>query len=155
MGQAQAEAESTLLTPQSSLKPLQRLQALTSKPRILLVEDDYFNQSIFSFLLEESGVLFDIANDGAEAVAKAATNHYALILMDVQMPILNGLDATRAIRQTAAYQTTPIIAISANAFDEDRRNCFEAGMNAFLVKPVTAERLYAELECWLVHPADN
>jgi len=140
----------TLVTPAPNLTALQSLQALTLKPHILLVDDDYFNQSIFSVLLEESGVSFDIANDGAEAVAKAASSQYALILMDIQMPIMNGLDATRAIRQTAAYQKTPIVAISANAFDEDRRHCFEAGMNAFLAKPVTAERFYAELACWLI-----
>ena len=136
--------------PRSHLSPLQSLQAMTAKPSILLVDDDYFNQSIFSELLRQAGLSVDVANDGAEALAKAASGRYALILMDVQMPIMNGLDATRAIRQLADYQQTPIVAISANAFDEDRQRCFEAGMNAFLAKPLMPELLYNELAKWLI-----
>ena len=139
-----------IAAPQPHLDSLQRLQAMLTKPPILVVDDDYFNQSIFSELLEQAGLWVDIANDGGEAVAKAASSRYGLILMDVQMPIMNGLDATRAIRKLPDYQQTPIIAISANAFEEDRQHCFTAGMNAFLAKPTLPEVLYDELAKWLI-----
>ncbi|AMK78627.1 MULTISPECIES: response regulator [Methylomonas] len=135
---------------QFSLPPLQMLRGLAPKPRILLVDDDRINQSIFSMFLEDAGLPFHIASDGTEAVSNAQIHAYDLILMDVQMPIMNGLDATRAIRQLPEKALTPIVAISANAFDEDRARCVEAGMNAFLAKPVLPEPFYAELAKWLM-----
>lgn len=139
----------TVASPESIESPLHVLQAMAIKPRILLVDDDYFNQSIFSRLLEEAGLPFESANDGAEALAKTEAESFDLILMDVQMPFMNGLEATRAIRKSANYQKTPIVAISANAFEEDRLRCFEAGMDAFLAKPVLPDVLFSELVKWL------
>ena len=129
--------------------PLALLQGLETKPRVLLVDDDFLNQSIFGLLLDECGLAFDVANDGAEALAMAAACAYDLILMDVQMPILDGLAATREIRKLAGREHTPIIAISANAFEEDKQRCFAAGMNAFMGKPVPGDAFYAELVKWL------
>lgn len=85
------------------------------------------------------------AEDGAGAVLMAREFSYAVILLDMQMPGMDGLDATRQVRQLAGYQETPIIAMTANAFAEDRARCFAAGMNAFLAKPFDPDALYAVL----------
>lgn len=129
---------------ESGILPLAFLQGLHTKPKVLLADDDFFNQSIFGLLLDESGLAFDVANDGAEALAMATAYAYDLILMDVQMPLMDGLTATRELRKQADRQQTPIIAISANAFAEDQQRCLAAGMNAFLGKPVPAEEFYKE-----------
>lgn len=129
---------------------LERLQGLSYKPRILLVDDDDFNQSIFSALLTEAGLVFEVANDGIEAFPLVKAEHFDLILMDVQMPIMDGLTTTRLIRSLRDQQQVPIVAISANAFAEDQARCFDAGMNAFLAKPVTPTIFYEELAQWLI-----
>lgn len=139
-----------MIAPQ--LSPLESLKTLNYRPRLLLVDDDFLNQEIFQYILNEANLAFDTANDGVEAVAKAIENTYDLILMDVQMPIMNGLEATLAIHELAGCEHIPVIAISANAFDEDRLRCFEAGMNAFIPKPILPEIFYAELAKWLIKP---
>jgi len=113
--------------------------------RILLAEDEPINQEIARMLLEEVGLAVDLAADGREAVDKAALSRYDLILMDVQMPRLDGMDAARRIRQLPGCSATPILAITANAFAEDRARCFEAGMDDFIAKPVRPEILYRTL----------
>ena len=120
--------------------------------RVLLAEDEPLNQEVSRSLLEEAGFAVDIAGDGAEAVAMARERRYALILMDMQMPKLNGIEATRAIRALPGYANTPILAITANAFDEDARTCIEAGMNDHISKPVAAEVLYETILKWLSMP---
>lgn len=117
--------------------------------RILIVEDEPINQEIAQCFLEEVGMVADLAGDGIEALKCAEKNVYALILMDMQMPNLDGLDTTRLIRQFPQFARTPIIAMTANAFLEDRKRCLEAGMNDFITKPVQAETLYAVLLKWL------
>lgn len=125
------------------------LHGLSGK-RILVTEDDPVNQLVARSLIEDfSGLMVDVANDGQEAVDKAAQTRYDLILMDVQMPRLDGLLATHAIRSLAGYRRVPIVALTANAFSEDRRRCLAAGMNDFLAKPVDARQLYAMLARWL------
>ncbi|MGB4062381.1 MAG: MASE3 domain-containing protein [Azonexus sp.] len=127
----------------------ERLRTEHANTRILLVEDEPINQEVARELLEEVGMAVDLAEDGNKAVALAKQNRYALILMDMQMPNLNGVDATRVIRTLPGYQNTPILAITANAFDEDRQGCLEAGMNDHLAKPVDPERLFEILLKWL------
>ncbi|MEI7431027.1 MAG: response regulator, partial [Betaproteobacteria bacterium] len=84
-------------------------------------------------------------------VNKARENAYALIIMDMQMPKMNGLDATKAIRKLPGHQTTPILAMTANAFAEDKANCFAAGMDDFLTKPFEPKQLFGCLLKWLEH----
>jgi len=118
--------------------------------RILLAEDEPINQEVLKELLIDVGLAVDLAGDGNQAVALAKQNRYSVILMDMQMPNLNGVDATRLIRTLAGYQHTPILAITANAFDEDRQVCLEAGMNDHIAKPVDPELLFETLLKWLV-----
>ena len=120
--------------------------------RVLLAEDEPINQEIAREVLGHAGLCVDVANDGEEAVAMAAANDYALILMDMQMPRLDGLAATRAIRAAPNGERVPIIAMTANAFVEDREKCRAAGMNDFLAKPATPEALYATVLRWLAGP---
>ena len=113
--------------------------------RILLVDDEPINLEITLMQLEAVDLLIDAAADGVEAVALAQKNSYAAILMDMQMPNMNGLEATREIRSLYACRDTPIIAMTANAFVEDKLLCIEAGMNDFLIKPFSPEQLFTIL----------
>ena len=117
--------------------------------RILLAEDEPINQEVSRCLLEDIGLVVDLAEDGLQALELAKHNTYALILMDMQMPRMNGVDATRAIRALPEYAHTPILAMTANAFDEDRQICHDAGMNDHLAKPVDPDTLFETLLKWL------
>ncbi|MBS0367691.1 MAG: response regulator [Proteobacteria bacterium] len=129
-----------------------QIRAKHAGTRVLLVEDEPVTREVAREMLEETGLCVDVAADGEEAVTMAARNAYALILMDMQMPRLNGLDATRAIRNQPGHATTPILAMTANAFDEDRQRCLEAGMNDHLGKPVEPTALFATVLRWLSTP---
>ncbi len=131
----------------------QALAAAHRGARVLLAEDNPVNRDVAVELLAYAGLEVDVAVHGAEAVAKAAARHYELILMDMQMPEMDGLAATRAIRALPGSNAqVPIIALTANAFSDDRANCLAAGMNDHLAKPVEPERLYAVLMHWLSGP---
>ena len=117
--------------------------------RILLAEDEPINREIAQVLLEDVGLEVDLAENGREALEKARSRSYAVILMDMQMPEMDGLDATLQIRQLPGHRTTPILAMTANAFAEDKNRCLEAGMNDFLTKPAEPEALYAMLLKWV------
>ena len=120
-----------------------------SGARVLLAEDEPINREIALALLSDVGLVADFAEDGEQALALAARNNYDLILMDMQMPRMDGLKATRQIRQLPNREALPIIAMTANAFAEDRADCLAAGMNDFTSKPIDPDTLFAMLLKWL------
>ena len=126
-----------------------RLQAEYAGTRVLLVEDEPIAQEVSLNLLEGLGWEVDVADDGQQALKLAQQNRYALILMDMQMPVLNGVEATKAIRTDSLNIATPILAMTANAFDEDRDACLAAGMNDHIPKPVHPDKLFETMLTWL------
>jgi signal transduction histidine kinase/ActR/RegA family two-component response regulator len=123
--------------------------------RVLLVEDNPVNQLLATSFLQLNGLAVDVADNGLRGVEMATSGHYPLVLMDVQMPLMDGLTAARRIRATPGFETLPIIAMTAYAMDEDIRSSFEAGMNDHLTKPIDPDRLAQVLRRWLVSPADG
>ncbi len=116
-----------------------------SGQRILVVDDEPVNREVAQLQFEAVGLEVEVAEDGAKAIAMARRKDYAAIFMDMQMPEVNGLVATREIRRLSGHRDTPIIAMTANAFAEDKESCFRAGMSDFLAKPFGPDTLFAAL----------
>jgi signal transduction histidine kinase/CheY-like chemotaxis protein len=139
-------------------------QGAASPARVLLVEDNLVNQKVVMAILRKQGFHIDVANDGREALTKleASGGDYHLVLMDIQMPVLDGLETTRAIRRDPRWQNLPIIAMTAHAMNGDRERCLQAGMNAYISKPVQPAHLVSMVETHLnsrapdapAHPAN-
>jgi two-component system sensor histidine kinase/response regulator len=117
--------------------------------RVLLVEDNELNREVALGLLEGAQLSLDTAENGAVAVEKISHQEYDLVLMDMQMPVMDGVTATKAIRSNPRYQSLPIIAMTANAMDRDRQICLEAGMNDHLAKPIDPDKLFDALLRWI------
>ncbi|MEY2631836.1 MAG: hypothetical protein RIR00_490 [Pseudomonadota bacterium] len=145
----------SLLSPAASPADAPAPMVTPSYPgrRVLLAEDNPINQEVALDLLQETGVQTDLASNGREALALARQQRYDLVLMDMQMPEMDGLAATRALRQLPDYADVPILAMTANAFGEDRAACLAAGMNDHIAKPVDPDVLFAHLARWLSQPA--
>jgi PAS domain S-box-containing protein len=138
-----------VLSPGTAQGAAARLRDEFAGARLLLVEDNPINREVALALLAEAGLDADIAADGVEALERVADARYDLVLMDMQMPRMDGLEATRQLRRIAGWETVPILAMTANAFDEDRRACMAAGMNDFISKPADPAAFYNLLLRWL------
>ncbi len=117
--------------------------------RVLLVEDNEMNQQVASELLIGAGLQVDVAGDGAQGLDMLKNQHYDLVLMDMQMPVMNGLEATIAIRAQERFNDLPVVAMTANVMEEDRQRCQLAGMNDFIGKPIEPEALWPILLRWI------
>ncbi|MDE2158598.1 MAG: response regulator, partial [Burkholderiales bacterium] len=139
--------------PRPDASAASRLRARHAGARVLLAEDDPTGQRVLQELLAHVGIDVDIAADGRAAIEQAQRRRYDLVLMDVQMPVLDGLAAARALRQLPGYRHTPLLALTAGAFSEDRRACLDAGMDEHVGKPIDPSRFFEVLLRWLEPPA--
>ena len=127
----------------------------TAFGRILAVDDNEVNLQIARELLRNQGFDVDVALDGQQALDLVRVQAYDLVLMDMQMPVMDGLSATRAIRQLPEGLRLPIVAMTANAMEKDRQDCLEAGMNDFITKPMDPALLAAVVQSWVVSTSDQ
>ena len=120
--------------------------------KLLIVDDSPENRLLLKVFLKQYPVQVDEAADGAQAVARLRTEHYDLVLMDVHMPVMDGLSATRAIRRQEherGLRATTILALTADDSEQDKQDTLQAGCNAHLVKPISRDALWRELQRWL------
>lgn len=141
--------ELTTGTPAKPVPSVGLELATLAGAKVLLVEDNPLNQQIAAEFLADAGISFDLAENGLQAVQLATENPYDLLLMDIQMPELDGLSATRQIRANPKLSKLPIIAMTAHAQASDRAACLAAGMNDYLSKPINPDQLYAVMARWL------
>jgi CheY-like chemotaxis protein len=151
---AQATVEAFTDSQTSAPAPLAELR--DDAPLILVVEDNAANQKLMTWLLERQGYRVHMAVDGSQAVQHFARQAFQAVLMDVQMPVMSGLEATRLIREmerARGASRTPIIAVTANAVLGDRQDCLQAGMDDWLAKPFSATQLREKVEAWVPLPS--
>jgi signal transduction histidine kinase/ActR/RegA family two-component response regulator len=142
------QLQASLLEPTSS--------SLANLARILVVEDNQVNQKVVTAVLRKRGYRIELANDGMEALSKLEKNgSFDLVLMDVQMPVLDGLEATRRIRQEKRWHDLPIVAMTAHAMNGDRERCLDAGMNGYISKPVHPAHLLNTVDEYLNPPVNT
>ncbi|PIF26002.1 signal transduction histidine kinase [Acidovorax sp. 56] len=129
----------------SSASVLQAIQGA----RVLLVDDNDLNQQVGADLLTDAGLVVDVADNGQVALDKLAHTAYDAVLMDMQMPVMDGLTATRLLRENPAWAQLPVLAMTANAMSTDREKCLQAGMNGHIAKPIDPDELFATLLRWI------
>ncbi len=117
--------------------------------RVLLVEDNEINQQVAMEILADAGLIVSLANNGQEAVDAVEANRFDAVLMDVQMPVMDGYTATRTIRRDPRFKDLPIIAMTAHAMAGDQEKSTAAGMNDHVTKPIDPEQLFATLARWI------
>ena len=148
------QLEARFFTPEKAEKADLSLEMTTPQGTILLAEDNMSNVLLISEYLESLGYKIVVAHDGLEAIEKAETSNPDIILMDIQMPGLNGLDAIARLRSSVEFVTIPIIALTALAMPGDRERCLLAGATEYMSKPVSLKSLKQMIETFLqVHPA--
>jgi len=131
------------------VKPAKKANLKNTPPKILLVEDNVVNQTVALAMLSKLNYTASVADNGLKAVDAITSNEFDLILMDCQMPVMDGLEATRAIRKMKKYDDTPILAMSAGVTKEEQNACLDAGMNDFISKPIRIKTLLSSIEKWL------
>ena len=136
------------IAPYSAPEAAREVAKLPSRINVLVVEDNLVNQKVVLAILRKKGYHIDVANDGREALARleGSADGYNVVLMDVQMPVLDGLETTRIIRTNPRWNGLPIIAMTAHAMNEDRERCLQAGMNSYVSKPVQPAHLISVIE---------
>jgi two-component system sensor histidine kinase/response regulator len=138
-------------TSQSATAPdLQALRPIQGA-RILLVEDNTINQQVATEILQQAGFIVEVAADGAQALAMLGTQVYDAVLMDIQMPVMDGYTATTRIREQPRWNALPVLAMTANVLGEDRAKASQVGMNDHIAKPIVAQDLFAKLLRWIPH----
>jgi CheY-like chemotaxis protein/HPt (histidine-containing phosphotransfer) domain-containing protein len=140
----QAAERSTVMESSTPKGP-----AVERNGRILVVEDNLVNQKVLQGLLKKRGYVCGIANDGAQALQVLEGGAFDLVLMDVQMPVMDGLETTRQIRQSERWRHLPVIAMTAHAMSGDRERCLAAGMDAYLTKPINSRELFQTMDSYL------
>jgi CheY-like chemotaxis protein len=146
MGKVSAGRRGTADAPPLSMENLAGIKGA----RILLVEDNDLNQEVALELLRDAGFVVDLAENGEVALQKVQRSHFDLVLMDMQMPVMDGETATREIRRLPAYDALPIVAMTANVQDSDRQRCLAVGMNDHIAKPIDPDRLWQTLLKWIL-----
>jgi two-component system sensor histidine kinase/response regulator len=147
----QGQAEQRMAAASTAAPADEGLAAIKGR-RVLLVEDNDINQIVATEILQDHGLNVDVADDGSMALAMVQQQAYDIVLMDMQMPVMDGVTATREIRKLAQFANLPILAMTANAMQQDRDKCLEAGMNDFLTKPIDPEDLRDMLLQWIKPP---
>ena len=141
------------LNSEPELSCVRSIETTNSKAmKVLIVEDNPVNQLVTKKLLERIGYSTKIATNGQEAIKFIKEESFNIILMDCDMPVMDGFSATRYIReweQKSAYDKTPIIALTAHVLDSEKQQCFDVGMDDYITKPILADDLYQVVSCWV------
>lgn len=119
---------------------------------ILIVEDNPVNQKLIAFLLARSGYTFDLAENGAVALQRLASDRYRLVLMDMMMPVMNGYEAVRALRADPRHKDLPVIALTANAMKGEDEKCRSVGCNDYIAKPYSKDQILSAIRCLIGAP---